>query len=92
MSIVLCIFLRFTDFYHTFGIIGDLFSLSRNGVGCVMVSVVDREFEPQSDKTNVHKIGVYCYSAASRSESKVCFAQNKDSMFEWRSSIGNTQL
>jgi hypothetical protein len=29
------------------------------------------EFEPQSGKTNVHKIGVYCYSAASRSESKV---------------------
>ena len=45
---------------------------------------VDRGFAPQSGQTKDYKIGICCFSAASRSKSKDWLAQNQNNVSEWR--------
>jgi hypothetical protein len=55
-------------------------------VSVLVLSVVDRGFEPWSGQTKDHKIGICCFSAkqaALRRKSKDWLAQNQNNVSEW---------
>jgi hypothetical protein len=55
-------------------------------VSVLVLSVVDRGFEPRSGQTKDNKIGICCFStkhAALRSKSKDWLARNQNNVFEW---------
>jgi hypothetical protein len=57
-------------------------------MGSVLVlSVVDRGFEPRSGQTKDYKIGICCFSAnhaALRRKNKDWLARNQNKVSEWR--------
>ena len=55
-------------------------------VGVLVLSVVDRGFEPQSGQTKDYNIGISCFSAkhaALRRKSKDWLARNRNNVSEW---------
>jgi hypothetical protein len=66
-----------------------------NHIGDVMVSmlilsVVDRRFEPHSDKTKDNNIGICCISTkytALRSKSKDWLTRNQENVSEWSDKV-----
>ena len=55
-------------------------------VSVVASSVVDRGFEPRSDKTKYYKIGICCFSAKKaplRRKGKYWLAWNQDNVSGW---------
>jgi hypothetical protein len=67
-------------------IIITLVQIHTNGISGVMVSAVNRGFEPRSGQTKYYKIGICCFSAkhaALRRKSKDRWARNQNNVSEW---------
>jgi hypothetical protein len=55
-------------------------------VSMLVLSAVDRRFDPWSGQTKDYKIGIYCFSAkhaALSRKSKDWLARNQDDVSEW---------